>query len=224
MDYISRLYDFLEALGRNNNRPWFQAHKDTYEELRQAWLADLDRMIALMAAWDSRLAACDARKAMYRIYRDTRFSLDKTPYKTHFAAALSPMGQRDRGAGYYIQIGNSNQVDSGLYGGIWCPPMTELTKHRRAIVANIAEIEEITSDKRMLRYFPGWVGETLKTVPKGWDRNHPLAALLRRKDYGREFVATRDFYMDPSWPEKAAEIFHTIAPLVEFINYSLYEE
>ena len=158
MEYISRLYDFLEALGRNNNRPWFQAHKDTYEELRQAWLADLDRMIALMAAWDSRLAACDARKAMYRIYRDTRFSLDKTPYKTHFAAALSPMGQRDRGAGYYIQLGNSNQVDSGLYGGPWCPPLPELTKPRRAIGANTEEFEDIPADSGMRPYFRGWDG------------------------------------------------------------------
>ncbi len=224
MEYIPRLYDFLDGLSRNNDRPWFQAHKDTYDELRLAWLADVDRMISLMAAWDPRLSGCEGRKAMYRIYRDTRFSLDKTPYKTHFAAALSPMGLRDRGAGYYIQLGTGKQVDSGLYGGIWCPPMPELTKLRRAIADNIEEFEEITSDKKMLCYFPDWVGDTLKTVPKGWDRNHPLAALLRRKDYGREHPVGRDFYMDPSWPEKAAEIFHTIAPLVEFINYSLYEE
>ena len=209
MEYIPRLYDFLDGLSRNNDRPWFQAHKDTYDELRLAWLADVDRMISLMAAWDPRLSGCEGRKAMY---------------KTHFAAALSPMGLRDRGAGYYIQLGTGKQVDSGLYGGIWCPPMPELTKLRRAIADNIEEFEEITSDKKMLCYFPDWVGDTLKTVPKGWDRNHPLAALLRRKDYGREHPVGRDFYMDPSWPEKAAEIFHTIAPLVEFINYSLYEE
>lgn len=224
MDYIKDLYEFLAELGSHNDRLWFQANKPRYERLRALWLADIDRMIACMAKWDSRLGVWEARRTAYRIYRDTRFSHDKTPYKTHFAAALSPMGKRDLGAGYYIQTGGVADPGSGLYGGIWCPPMPELTKLRKAIVDNIEEFEEIIHEPRLARWFPEWCGDTLKTIPKGWDRNHPQAALLRRKDYGREHPVTMEFFLDPSWPERAAEMFSSLAPLVEFINYSLFEE
>ncbi|MCM1336077.1 MAG: DUF2461 domain-containing protein [Candidatus Amulumruptor caecigallinarius] len=222
--YIKQLYDFLDALAANNNRPWFNEHKELYKELRDKWLADVDRMIGLMAAGgEPALASQTARAAAYRIYRDTRFSHDKTPYKTHFSAALSPTGRRDCGAGYYLQIGGGNP-DEGLYAGIWCPPSDQLKKLRRAIVDNIEEFEAILAEPAFAATFTDWVGDTLKTIPQGYDRHHPLAHLLRRKDYGRSCPEGRTFFLDPSWPEKAAERMLTAVPFVKFINYSLFEE
>ena len=87
--YIPRLYDFLRRLDANNNRQWFADNKEEYLELRGRWMEDLDRLIGAMTAYEPRLAAQSARTSAYRIYRDTRFSPDKTPYKTYFSAAIS---------------------------------------------------------------------------------------------------------------------------------------
>lgn len=90
--YISELYTFFEELSENNDRAWFAANRDRYDMLRESWLADLDRMIGAMSAWDPALRTQTARGCAYRIYRDTRFSQDKTPFKLFFSAAISPWG------------------------------------------------------------------------------------------------------------------------------------
>lgn len=224
MYYVAELFDFFDELAVNNDRVWFAANKHRYDHLRALWLDDVDKMISFMAQWDGRLASASAKRAAYRIYRDTRFSLDKTPYKTHFACALFPSGKRDVGAGYYLQLGQGKMEGQGLYSGIWCPPSPQLAKLRRAIVDNIEEFSEIISDPELTHYFPDWVGDTLKTIPKGYDRNHPQAELLRRKDFGREDPVDRSFFLNPEWPRESAKIFEKAARLVEFINYSLFEE
>ncbi len=226
-NYMPELYRFLEELGHNNNRDWFKANKPRYEELRELWLADVDRMIAAMAQWWPQLRGITARQCAYRIYRDTRFSADKTPLKTYFSAGISPAGRATHSAGFYLHCGPAafdTNIDSGLYGGIWCPAAPELKKLRKAIIDNIEEFEEIISEPKLQEYFPDWCGETLKTVPKGYDRNHPQAALLRRKDYGRFRPEPLSFFADPAWPEKSAEMFSYLFPLLKFLDYSLKEE
>ena len=84
MNYIPQLYDFLRRLDANNNRDWFKANKAEYDELRNLWLVDIDRMLAAMSEWWPQLRGLTAKDCVYRIYRDTRFSLDKKPLKTYF--------------------------------------------------------------------------------------------------------------------------------------------
>lgn len=223
MYYVSRLYEFLDELGRNNNRPWFAEHKEEYLELRDLWLADLDRLIGCMTAWWPELAGQTARTAAYRIYRDTRFSLDKTPYKTMFSASISPWGRKSERAGCYIEIGNARYYDQGLYGGVWCLASPVLRKLRHAIVDNIEEWEAIVKNRDLERDFPGWCSETLKTMPKGWERNHPQAEYLRMTNYGKWHRCDRNFFLDPSWPERSAELISELKPLIDFINYSIDE-
>lgn len=223
MYYIQELYDFLRKLDQNNNREWFAAHRDTYERLRNLWLADIDRLIAAMAKWEPRLASLTAKDAAYRIHRDTRFSLDKTPYKTYFSAAISPWGRKTNRAGYYIEIGFPKSYDQGLYGGLWCLESPMLKKMRHAIVDNIEEWQEIVTNPDMEREFPGWCSSSIKTIPKGWDRNHPQAEYLRMTNYGKYHPCTADFYLTPDWPERAAEIFSHLRPLIDFLNYSIDE-
>ncbi len=221
-NYVPRLYDFLRRLRDNNNRPWFQAHKSEYQELREAWLEDVDRMIAAMAVWEPDVMGQSAKDCAYRIYRDTRFSPDKTPYKIYFSAAVSPYGKSAMRAGYYLEIG-LRPGGSGLYGGLYCPDTKILKKIRNAIVDNIEEFEEIVNEPRMQRVFPGWIGEKLKTIPKGWPKDHPQAPLLRLKDYGKMHFCDEAFFADTSWPEKAAEIFALLKPFNDFLNYSIDE-
>lgn len=217
----THLFHFLEQLSENNNRPWFQEHKAEFDELRIEWFADLDRLIAAAAQWEPRYRWFSGKDISFRIYRDTRFSLDKTPYKTYFSAALSPRGKNSEMAGYYLSAGLD---ECGIYAGLWAPDALKLKKMRRAIVDNIEEFEEIISEPEFQRLYPEWVGETLKTIPKGWPKDHPQAPLLRLLHYGREHRLSRKFFNDPAWPEKAAEIMRPALPLVNFINYSLFEE
>lgn len=226
--YMPRLYDFLSCLRDNNYREWFKANKAEYDDLRAAWIEDIDRMIVLMGRWEPAIAMANSGKtASYRIYRDTRFSQDKTPFKTYFSASVSTRGRAPHYGGYYIEAGPGSfggNADSGLFGGMWCPEPAVLKKIRKAIVDNIEEFEGIISAPALQREFPGWCGSSLKTVPKGYDRNHPQAHLLRLKDFGKFHPCRADFFFDPAWPEKSAELFSLLKPLIDFLNYSAEEE
>lgn len=219
-EYIPDLYRFLRELAANNNREWFHANKERFDILRELWLADLDRLIALVGEWDSSIRGVTARDCAYRIYRDTRFSHDKTPYKTYFSALISPTGRKCERACYYIHLGLD---ESGVYGGIWQPETPVLRKLRRAIVDNIEEFTEIIDNPELQRYFPSWIGERLKTIPQGWDRNHPQAELLRLKEYGRFSEMSERTFATGNWPAEAARRLHIIKPLNDFINYSIDE-
>lgn len=224
--YTIRLFEFLREVAANNYREWFHAHKNEYDELRALWMEDLDRLVAMMTAWEPRLVSQSAKTCAYRFYRDTRFTQDKSPYKTFFSAAISPWGRKLPRAGYYLHMGIDEENlwgGSGLYGGIWCPDSQMLRKLRNAIVDNIEEFETIINDSRLLKYFPGWIGDKLKKVPVGWPNNHPQAELLKLKEYGRLCSCKEAFFRDPSWVEISAERFSMLQPLVDFLNYSIEE-
>lgn len=228
--YIPELYSFLEELGRRQDREWFRANRQRYDDLRALWLADIDCLIALIGEWWSEVKGMTAKGAAYRIYRDTRFSPDKSPFKSYFSAGFSRYGRSASAAhlpGLYLQMGPgrfAESVDSGLYGGVWQPSSADLKKLRRAIVDNIEEFEEIISAPELERLYPGWYGDRLKTIPKGYDRDHPQAELLRLKEYGRFLPADMAYFNDPRWPEKVADDFRPLLPLLNFFTYSLEEE
>lgn len=219
--YMPELFEFLRQLAANNNREWFAANKPRYAELRKLWEEDIDRLIGHMSVWEPRLSHLTAKSTAYRIYRDIRFSPDKTPFKTYFSAAFSQYGKSTHRASYYLHIDGSEEA--GVYGGMWCPDSSMLRTIRKAIVDNIEEFEDIVNDRVLQEEFPQWCGQSLKTVPNGYDRNHPQAAYLRLKDYGRFGHVDKSVFCDPSWPEIVAEKFSAIRPFVEFLNYSLDE-
>lgn len=218
-----KLSQYLGLLQRNNNRPWFVENKTLFDDVRQQWYDDLDHMISLVGLWEPRVASISARDASYRIYRDTRFSLDKTPYKTYFSAILSPRGKRLKAADYYIHAGAPG-TESLTAGGYWAGDSSALQKLRHAIVDNIEEFRAIIDSPEFSALYPGWYGPRLKSAPKGWPRNHPEIELLRLQVIGREHRLPGDFFDDPSWPEKAADLLRPLKPLIDFINYSLLDE
>ncbi|MCM1138161.1 MAG: DUF2461 domain-containing protein [Muribaculum sp.] len=224
MSYIPDLYKFFAELSANNNRVWFAANRERYDYLRACWMADLDRMIDHMKTWEPALDDQNAKSCAYRINRNLRFSQDKRPYKDHFGASIHVGGRRKGNAGYYIDIGCPDKYESGLYGGLWHVESPMLRKLRHAIVDNIEEFEEIVNSSDMLRDFPGWCSETIKTIPKGWDRSHPQAEYLRMTNYGKMRICTPEFYLDPDWPIHASNLFRTLKPFIDFINYSMEEE
>lgn len=220
---MSEAFRFLDSLSANNNRQWFQQHKDDYEAVMRHWLVQLQRLIDAMSEWEPRLSGLTAKQCAYRIYRDTRFSPDKTPYKVYLSASFSPRGRMAHAPGYYLQL-DSRPGELGLYGGVWCPESAVLAKLRRAVVDNIEEWEELLSEPQLAAGYPGWCGVTLKTVPKGWPRNHPQAEYLRLKDFGKFMPLQRETFADPDWPLHVAGMFRPLKPLVDFLQYSIDED
>lgn len=222
---MSQILDFLRRLAANNERPWFQAHKDEYEHARTLWYGYLDRMFAAMSAWEPSAARADAKACSYRIYRDTRFREDKTPYKTHFSAEFNPVGApRAHYAGWYVQL-SALPGESGVYAGLWQPDAAQLRRIRRDIVDNYDEFLSIVNDPAMVEvYGAEWWGRKLKTAPKGWPTDHECIEYLRLLHYGREHSVSDDFFDLPDWPERLAGLMRPAKPLVDFLNYSLTEQ
>lgn len=219
MYYFKELFDFLDQLAVNNDRVWFNARRSEFERLRSLWLEDLDRLIGLLSVESPELSMLTAARCTYRINRNLRFSADKTPYKTHVAAEITKNGRNSGYAGYYISAGDDNE----LFGGLWAPEPAKLAKIRRAIVDNFEEWEAIDNAPEMKHLFPGWWGPALKTVPRGYAKDHPQAAYLRLLHYGKCAEVGREFYLDPAWPERAAEMMSALKPMVDFLNYTIDE-
>ncbi len=116
-------YPFLDALEANNDRAWFAEHRDEYDTLRAQWISQIQLLIDTMAFYlRPELAGVEAKSCLYRIYRDIRFSNDKSPFKTYFSALVSPRGRHFDGACYYIHLGGGNFAENGLYGGVYGIP------------------------------------------------------------------------------------------------------
>lgn len=215
-------YKFFEKLKNNNNREWFALHKPEYDEIRSWWLEGMGRVQAAVAEeWpDVRYSNVKT----FRIYRDTRFSHDKTPYKTHIGSTIAPPRSKDvHSPGVYLEAGVPD-TDSGVFAGIWAPESSVLKKLRLAIVNNIEEWEDIVHNQRFVELYPDWFGERLKTAPSGWPKDHPQIEYLRLKHIGRQSAMTRQMFTSDHWTDHIAERIIAAVPFLQFLDYSLFEE
>ena len=218
------LFDFFDRLAVNNNRPWFMEHKAEYDDLRARWIQGVGGVIAALSDEWPEVRWLDPARATYRIYRDVRFSGDKTPYKTHLSSSIAPPAILKSHIGLYLEAGHVKD-NTGIYGGMWCPDAAALRKIRKAIVDNSEEWLEIVNSPEMLRiYGKKWYGDALKTAPKGYDRDHELIEYLRLKDIGKFTCLNRGLFNDPSWPDRIADLSRPLIPLVKFLTYTVYEE
>lgn len=174
--------NFLEALHDNNQRDWFAENKNTYDKAQK----DAKSFFAVVHQNLQKHDEIEASKMM-RIYRDVRFSNDKTPYKAHFANSFSRLGKELRG-GYFISI---KPRESFLAGGFWEPSKEDLFRIRQEIAQDATEIRAILHEPNYQKYFGGKFEsfEELKTAPRGFDKEHPDSDLLRKKG----FIAQRSF-------------------------------
>ena len=218
------LFDFFDRLAVNNNRPWVMEHKAEYDDLRARWIQGVEGVIAALSDEWPEVRWLDPARATYRIYRDVRFSGDKTPYKTHLSSSIAPPAILKSHIGLYLEAGHVKD-NTGIYGGMWCPDAAALRKIRKAIVDNSEEWLEIVNSPEMLRiYGKKWYGDALKTAPKGYDRDHELIEYLRLKDIGKFTCLNRGLFNDPSWPDRIADLSRPLIPLVKFLAYTVYEE
>ena len=181
MPFEKSSLSYLKKLKKNNNRDWFSENKPTFIEAQ-------NNAKELYAEIRNNLDKHDdiEKFKLFRIYRDVRFSKDKTPYKAHFAGSFSRLGKQLRG-GYYLRI---RPGESFLAGGFWEPNKEDLLRIRKEIEVDATEFREILEDKDFQHYFGNtFKGEELKTAPRGFDKEHPDVDLLRKKG----FIAVRNF-------------------------------
>jgi uncharacterized protein (TIGR02453 family) len=213
---------FLRALKRNNDREWFRSRKDEYEQHVRAPMVELLGRLAHDFPRFAPEFVSDPRVSLYRIYRDTRFSSDKTPLKTHVAAHFpSRTFPRGEGAGLYVEIA-PKWVWMG--GGLYMPSSSDLQAIRAHIADTHPTLHRIVHRRTFNASAGALGGEQLTRVPRGYVKDHPAADYLRHRQFlaGREFDAefatSRQFY-----PE-LLKVFRGIVPLVRFLNTPLSEK
>jgi uncharacterized protein (TIGR02453 family) len=210
---------FLKALKKNNKREWFQPRKEEYERL---WRTPMIEMIAALQAealkFAPEYAHQDPAKSVMRVYRDTRFSKDKTPYKTHVAAGLRRTGLDKEGGGFYFHIGEEGML---IAGGVYAPMPEELRAIREHLAANHEHWRKMVGAAKF-RVLAGELrGEALTKVPKGFDPDHPAADLLKQKQFYFSVTLGTGLVTTPAAYTELVKRFKAMAPAVEFLNAPL---
>lgn len=207
---------FLKDLKANNDRDWFNNNKDKYEAAKADFEDFITDLIKKIAKFDPPIAELDAKKATFRIYRDVRFSKDKSPYKVNFGAHLtsSPVKVHDR-AGYYINLQPGNTF---LAGGAYTPPGPWINKIRQEIDYNTKEFKKIIESATFKKYFGGIEGEQLKTAPKGYPKDHPEIDLLRYKSYLAVHNCDDKTALSDDFAKHCATVFKAMKPFDDFLN------
>jgi uncharacterized protein (TIGR02453 family) len=210
---------FLRALKRHNDREWFRARKDRYEaELRAPMAALVDRLAGDFRSFAPDLVA-SPKTAIYRIYRDTRFSNNQAPLKTNVAAIFPCRGlPKHQGAGLYLEVA-PGWVWVG--GGMYSPDSSQLLAVREHIAANHRRLRTIVESRTFLRIVGPLHGEKLQRVPRGFAKDHPAAEFLKYRQFmaGREFPAS--FATSPRFYSGVLAVFRQVAPLARFLNEPL---
>lgn len=210
---------FFRGLARNNRRDWFLPRKPVFEEKvkRPMW-----EMVEALNASMKEFApdyVTDPAKAIYRFYRDTRFSKDKTPYKDHIAASFPRRGLPGQGgAGYYFAVSHK---DVGIGGGVYMPLPETLRAIRNHVAEHHAEFRRIIGARAVGQLFGGMQGEQLSRVPKGFAKNHPAEDLLRYKQFLLYVELPPDIAVSPKLFEEVQKRFRAMAPFVDFLNAPL---
>lgn len=216
--FTPKSLSFLRSLKRNNDREWFRERKDQYEEhLKQPMVALIEALAKDFQDFAPELVAHP--KGIYRIYRDTRFSDDKTPLKTNIAASFPWRGlERHQGAGLYIEVA-PGWVWVG--GGMYAPDTSKLALVREHIAANHARLRAIVESTGFRKAVGTLEGAKLQRVPRGYDKAHPAAEYLRHRQFlaAKEFPA--EFAHDPRFYAGVLGVFRQVAPLVRFLNEPL---
>jgi len=213
---MEKFLKFLKAIAKNNNREWFEKNKPAYLELKGEFDDFLEALHKDMVKFDDTLAGMNPRKAAFRIYRDVRFSKDKRPYKVNMGAGFSEHGKMEQEPGYYIHIEPNNK--SFIAGGLYMPSPENLAKIRQEIDYNAAKLLKILNDKKFKANYKGlddW--DKLKTMPKGYAKDHPHIDLLKNKSFTVSHLFKDSEVTNKNFPKKVVETFKLIKPLNNYL-------
>ena len=211
----SSTLQFLRKLEKNNNREWFNENKLLYQEAQQDVISFVEKLIEEMADFDEEMGKLEAKKSVFRIYRDTRFSKDKTPYKTNFGAGLG-MGKGNKISGYYLHI---EPGKSFLAGGVYNPEPSVLKTIRQEISAFGDEFKAILEQDEFRNYFRGLsVEDKLKKVPQGFEKDDKMAEYLKLKHFIVTHPVSDEQLLSENAFKEFAKIFKAMKPLNDFLQ------
>lgn len=206
-------FAFLNKLHKNNNREWFQEHKEEYTTAHEDMIAFADELLMEMQKHDL-IETISGKKSLYRIYRDVRFSKNKAPYKAHFAGSFKRATKALRG-GYYFHI---KKGESFLAGGFWGPDSKDLKHIRQQLAQNPDELREIINTTNFKKYFGELIGDRVKTAPKGFKKDDPAIDLLRYKQFILQHNFSDEEVLSDDFPQKIAAIFQEMRPFLDYMS------
>lgn len=216
----SATFDFLQDLAENNNREWFQDNKDRHEEARNNVLEFVGELIAGLSKVDITVSPdLDPKSCVMRIYRDVRFSKDKTPYKNNFGAGISQQGKNFNGPGYYLHI---HPEECFVAGGCWMPEAGMLKLIRQEIDYNGKDFREVIDNPDFKKYFGGPDQEyKLKTMPKGYSVDHPEIEYLKLKSFTVTHVLSPEQLASSDAVQTVLEGFEKLYPFMSFLRNAI---
>jgi len=213
---METILKFLKQLAKNNRKEWFDENRKTYETAKGEFETILTSVIEKSILNDKLLMGLEAKKCMFRINKDVRFSKDKSPYKLNMGASINPGGKKSMIPGYYIHI---EPGKSFLAGGTWQPMPEVLAAIRQEIDYNSKEFRKILATKEFKTYFKDLSNEDkLKTAPKGYDKTHPDIDLLQHKSFIVVHNLSDEQVMNKNFPGYASKVFKAMLPLNSFLR------
>lgn len=212
---MQKIFDFLSNIALHNNREWFAEHRDQYDAAHATFVGVAERMIELIGEFDPEVAGLPVKSTLYRFYRDTRFSADKSPYKRHLGTYINPRGKKSPHGGYYLHLEPGNCL---LAGGAYCLEPPILKEVRQWIFDNTESFRNIVEQPEFKRLFP-IIGENrLKKIPTGFPRDYAYPEYLQPKDYSVFTPLPDAFFFQENWEQQAAEMFRILKPFLDFVN------
>lgn len=210
---------FLKQLAKNNRKEWFDENRKTYEAAKVEFEAVVKAVIDKAIVYDPLLAGLEAKKCMFRINKDVRFSKDKSPYKQNMGASINPGGKKSMIPGYYLHV---EPGKSFLAGGCWQPMPDMLAAIRQEIDYNAKDFRKILAAKDFKNYFGALSEEDkLKTAPKGYDKAHEDIDLLQHKSFIAVHELTDAQVLDKNFPTYVSKVFKAMLPLNSFLRNTM---
>ena len=215
---------FLRDLIANNHKEWFDANRNKYLEAKSEFEQFINRLIDEIRLFDPTIVAITAKDCVYRIYRDVRFSNDKTPYKNHFGAYIAQGGRKSLLGGYYFHI---EPTDAGYLnhsmwaGGIYCPDAPTLKAIRTDIYEHPEEYKAIIQNDEFAGTFKWFDGNMLTTAPKGFPKDFPDMDLIKRKDYTYYRNIDGQTLCSDCLLDESVRVFKLMLPFNNFMNRAI---
>ena len=204
---------FLKKLSKNNNREWFNEHKDMYQKAHNNIIAFADALLVEMNKHDQ-IETESGKKALFRIYKDVRFSKEKIPYNTHWSGGFKRATKKLRG-GYYFRVEPGN---SFIAGGFWGPEPDDIKRIRQDIDLNYKEWKKLLTNKTLATTFGGIIGEQVGSAPRGYTKDHPAIDLLRYKQFILKCEFSDKEAISPNFPGQVNDSYKKMRPFLDYMS------
>ena len=215
---MQEVLNFLSELKENNNKEWFDQNRDRYQECRKKVLFLTELVIHEVGKFDAEIGNLEAKDCIFRIFRDVRFSNDKTPYKTNMGSFIAKGGRKSFSAGYYVHI---EPGASFVGGGSYCPPADALKAMRTEIFDHPEEFKQLVRSESFRKIYPDFYDDKLKTAPKGFPKDFTDIDLLKYKSFAFGSTIDDSVVAGDAYLTKIVGSLKELHPVNRFLNEAI---